>query len=373
VHENPEAPVHWPAPLRPVVGALIASIVAGALAVTGLAMPAAAAETHSLTVSVRSVAGTPLTGITIVAISVANGRETDADLLADGTYPKATAVSGKPGIYTFAALADVDHTLYFATPTTTSFAQLLGGASEIARAEVVPAAQSTLSVSLATNAVITGTVKSASAKAMNKAYVSAFRYNGTDWERYSTARTDSHGKYKLTDIDPGSYRLKFEAYGSTYSPMYSGGGASFDGATSYSVGVGTTTTVNAAFPKGTGTISGYAKVNYPDYEVYQYFGLAKAHALAIPVTVDPIYPNPRTFNFDGAVASAATGKSGAFSIKNLVPGTYVVKVIPWYYNQDAAFVGGRNLQDARVITVVADKTTSKNTTYSAQSKQGSSL
>jgi hypothetical protein len=336
-------------------------------------MPAAAAETHSLTVSVRSVAGTPLSGITIVAISVADGRETDADLLPDGTYPKATAVSGKPGVYRFAALTDVDHTLYFATATSTSFAQLLGGASEISRAEVVPAAQETLSVSLATNAVITGTVKSASAKAMNKAYVSAFRYSGSEWERYSTARTDSHGKYTLTDIDPGSYRLKFEAYGGTYSPVYSGGGVSFDEAASYSVGVGTTTTVNAAFPKGTGTISGYAKVQYEDYEEYGSFGMAKAHAFAIPVKVSAEYPVTRTFAFDAAVASAATSKSGAYSIKNLRPGAYVVKVVPWYYNQSARYVGGDSLQTARIITVSSGKTSSKNNAYSYQSYEGGSL
>jgi hypothetical protein len=349
--------VHWPAPLRPVVGALIASIVAGALAVTGLAMPAAAAETHSLTVSVRSVAGTPLTGITIVAISVADGRETDADLLADGTYPKATAVSGKPGIYTFAALADVDHTLYFATATSTSFAQLLGGASEISRAEVVPAAQETLSVSLATNAVITGTVKSASAKAMNKAYVSAFRYNGSEWERYSTTRTDSHGKYTLINIDPGSYRLKFEAYGSTYSPMYSGGGASFDGATSYSVGVGGVSTVNANFPKGTGSITGTGRVSYYDGE----FRLSKAHAIAVPVIVTQPYGGQRTLtlDLDNSVASVAMTSSGKWTVKNLIPGTYVVKVVPAYYNEDSVWIAPQptgKFEDAQVFTVTAGST-----------------
>jgi hypothetical protein len=361
------------APVRRLVGALIASTALGALFATSMVLPASAAETHGLTVSVRSVTGTPLSGVTVVAIAVENGKETKADLLPDGSYPKATAVTGKAGVYRFADLADVDHTFYFSTTSATAFSQLLGGASDIAQAEVVPAAQETLSVSLATNAVISGTVKSASAKAMNKAYVSAYRYTGSGWELYSTARTDSHGKYKLTDIDPGSYRLKFQGNGGTYPPMYSGGGAKLEGATTYSVGVGSTTTVNAAFPKGTGTISGSAKVDYQGYQEYGYFGMAKAQAFAIPVTVASEYPNTRTYDYDAQVASELTGKSGAYSIKNLPAGTYVVKVVPWYYNQSTAYVGYVDLTYARLITVVAGKTSSGNTAYSHQTDDGAAL
>jgi hypothetical protein len=361
------------ATIRRAVGAIIASTVLGGLLATSLALPAEAAETHSLTVSVRSVAGTPLTGIAVFAVSVANGKEIDGDRLPDGTYQKATAVTGKPGIYTFASLGDFDHTLYFATPTATTFAQLLGGASDVGRAEVVPSSQATLSVSLATNAVITGTVKSASAKAMNKAYVTAYRYTGSEWQMYSTARSDSKGKYTLTDVDPGSYRLKFEADGSTYSPMYSGGGASFDAAATYVVGVGSTTTVNGTFPKGTGAISGTARVVYEGYEYYGGYGMAKAHAIAIPVSLGAAYPYPRTIDIDSGVASAATGKSGKWTIKNLLPGTYVVKIYPWYYNQSNTYVGTDNLTYAKIITVVAGKTSTGNTSFSGQTPQGGSL
>jgi hypothetical protein len=345
------------APSRRAFGAVVAAVVASALVVTGFAMPAAAAETSSLTVSVRSVEGTPLAGLTIYAVSVAGGREIVGDNLSDGSYPTATAVVGKPGVYYFAALGGFDHTLYFATATSTTFAQLLGGASDVARAQVVPAGQTTLSVSLATNAVISGTVKSPSAKAMSKAYVTAYRYTGSEWERYSTARTDTRGRYKLIDLDPGSYKLKFEASGGTYSPLYSGGVSRLEAATAYSVGVAGVSTVDASFPKATGAITGTGRVSYWDGE----FRLTKAHAIAIPVTVTKPYAAPRilALDLDNSVASVAMTSSGKWAVNNLVPGTYVVKVVPAYYNENSVWIAPQptgKFEDAQVFTVTAGST-----------------
>jgi len=362
--------------LRGLLRASIASTVLAALTVAGLSVPAAAAETTTLTVSVTNVSGAPLAGISVFAIAIADGAEIPGNRLANGQYPKATAVKGKPGVYTFSSLGLTDHTLYFGTATKTTFAQLLGGASDLERAQIVPAGQPTLSVSLASNSVISGVVKSAAGKALKKAYVTAHYFTGSGWLAYSTTRTDAKGKYSLTDLDPGSYKLEFSGASTEYSRLFSGGASSFDSATALAVGVGKTTTVNAVFPKAVGTLSGTASVEYEGFEEYGTFPLEDARVVAYPVLVDPSGSNnyTPTIDFDRGVASAATKKNGRWSVKNLVAGRYVVKLYPNYYNQDGGYSGGSTLRNAYIYTVTAGKTTKVSWSLeSKQTKQGGSL
>ncbi|MGV8885304.1 MAG: carboxypeptidase regulatory-like domain-containing protein [Microbacteriaceae bacterium] len=362
-----------PALLRRAATAFIASTILGALLASGLALPATAAETHNLTVTVRNVTGTPLAGMSIMAIAVADGVEIAGDRLPNGSYPTAKAVTGKPGVYTFTALGDFDHTLYFATPTSTTFAQLLGGASDIARAQVIPSGQASISVSLATNSVITGVVKTPAKKVIPKAVVTAYHYTGSDWIAYSSTRADAKGKYILRDLDPGSYRLKFEGASGNLSPLYSGGAATLAMASAINVGVGVTTTVNATFPTKVGSITGTSRVIYEDYEDYGYGTLAKAHAVAIPVATSTVYPYTRILDTERSVSSGAADKKGRWTISNIVPGTYIVKVYPWYFNQSAIYAGGDRLENARILTVTAGKKVTAPTTYAYQTSQGASL
>ena len=361
--------MNGPAILRRALTAFIASTVLGGLLASGLVLPAAAAETHSLTVSVTNVTGTPLTGIAIYAIPVADGAEIPGDRKADGSYLKAVAVSKKPGVYSFAALGDFDHTLYFATPTSTTFAQLLGGASDVDRAQVIPAGQSTISASLATNAVLTGTAKSSAGKALVKALVTAYYYDGSTWIGYSSVRTDAKGKYTLRDLDPGSYKLSFRPAANDASLLYSGGVSTFEAATAYSVGVGKTVTVNAAFPKTVGTVTGRALSIYEYDDSYPAYALYKATAIAYPVTSEPTnWWEPRVIDYDSGVNSLPADKKGYWSIKNLRPGRYVIKIVPYYYNEIARFVA-----DGTALTISAGKTTATGATYASTVDEGGSL
>jgi hypothetical protein len=373
VHELSGATVNGLALLRRAGRVLLAAAVLGGLGATTIALPAAAAETHSLTVSVSNVTGTPLAGMAIYAIPVADGRVIQGDSKADGTNLKATAVKGKPGVYTFAALGDFDHTLYFATATKTTFAQLLGGASEIGRAQVIPSGQAKLTVSLASNALISGVVKTPSGKVMPKAIVTSYATDGNEWYEYSTVKADSKGAYVLRDVDPGSYRLKFTSPKLDYSPVYSGGASSFGDASAIVAGVGTTQTVNVKFPTGSGSITGTAKMILSDY--YGTYGLEGGYAIAYPVTEVDNYPyqSLRTVDTDSGVMSARTGKSGKWTIKNLRPGTYIVKILPGYYNESSLFVGGGTSSSATVHTVKAGKTTKAAKTTSILTKNGGSV
>ncbi|TBN57576.1 carboxypeptidase regulatory-like domain-containing protein [Glaciihabitans arcticus] len=363
--------MNGPALLRSIKLSVTATIL-GALLAAGLALPAQAAETNNLTVTVRNVTGTPLVGMSIIALSVADGEEIEGDLVA-GDYPKAKPVTGKPGVYVFTGLSAIDHTLYFGTATSTTFTQLLGGASEISRAQVIPAGQTSLSVSLASNAVITGIVKTPAKKILPKALVTAYLYTGSDWITYASARADAKGRYTIRDLDPGSYRLKFSGPAGDYSPLYSGGAATFDEASGIVVGVGATATANATFPTGLGAITGTSWAEYSDDDFYGFMPLANARAIAIPVTQDASYPYPVVLDTERSVTSAAANKKGAWTIKNLRPGKYVVKISPWYYNQAATFIGGGRLEYAQVFTVGAGKVVKAGRHDTYMNRQGGSV
>jgi hypothetical protein len=324
-HPTPRR-VAWLSALAALIGTLFT------IGLLSIATSASADATGTLTVKVTSVAGAPLGGLKLEAIPVQDGHEIVGDDLPDGSYPTAIAVKGKTGTYEFTGLGDFDHTIYFATPTSTTFAQLLGGVSNIDRAQVVPAGQTTLDVSLATNAVITGTVKSPSGTVLDKATVESFKYNGTGWDEYSTAKTNSKGVYKLTDIDPGNYTLEFFSPGNTYAPVFLGGGGTAATGTPFTMDVGKTVKENWTFPAFTGEITGKSDFEYSGHT----YPMAKLTAIAFPWTGSsaPDYNHP--------VASQPASSSGAWTIKHLAPGSYAVELVPYYYNESTVWLGYEN-------------------------------
>lgn len=326
------------------------SVLIGTLLVTTLSVPAQAAETHSLTVSLQTPAGTPLSGIEVYVIPVKDGQEVKGDRSPEGNWPVAKPVTGKPGVYKADGLQNFDHTLYFATATSTTFGQLLGGASEIMHAQVIPAGQTSIDATLATNAVFTGVAKSPAGNVFVGATVRAYKYYDGEWVAYSSAKTNSSGKYTLTDIDPGSYKLRFFSPAGTYPAVFAGGVRQAAESKPYSVAVGSRTVVNQTFPKYSGGISGVTKWSYDGYGSYP---LEKARIIAYPVTVG-IYGAAVT-DYDAAIASGRSNRSGEWTISNLPAGKYVLRIAPYYYNQSAGFVGGSSHVDraseARVFAV----------------------
>ena len=308
-------------------------VAVGALVAVGILSSAGAANatptTHTLTVTVKSVAGAALSGLVLEAIPVSDGHEIVGDDSSTGAYPKAKAVKGKAGTYEFTSLGNFDHTIYFATATKSTFSQLLGGVSALDRAQVVSPAQTKLDVSLATNATITGTVRSPSGTLLSKATVEAYRYNGSSWDEYSITRTSSKGAYTLTDIDPGSYTLEFSSPTDSYEPMFLGDVATADTSTGFTVDVGTTVKENWVFPNYTGAISGKTRAFFPSYGT---FPLTKATAVAFP------YSRSTGIDYSHPISSAKSSSTGAWTIKNLAPGSYQVEIIPYYLNEASAFI-----------------------------------
>ena len=227
-------------------------------------------------------------------------------------------------------------------------------------------------------AAIVGVVKSPSNAVLSKAYVTASRYTGSVWVEQVVVRTDSKGKYALRDLAPGSYRLRFDGAKGEYSPLFSGGAASVESAVALNVGVGGTVTANATFPKGTGSITGRSTASWDEGE----YPLSKALAVAIPVSVSSTYPDyPRSLDLTGRVASAPSTSKGSWAIKNLLPGRYVVKVYPQYYNERSFFVSAGHpagnatleLQQATIYTVTAGKTLTSPRSFSYATYNGGSL
>jgi len=249
---------------------------------------------------------------------------------------------------------------------------VLGGLA--ATAVTLPAAAAE---SPATSAIV-GVVKSPSNAVLSKAYVTAERYTGSVWVEQAVVRTDSKGKYALRDLAPGSYRLRFDGARGEYSPLFSGGAASVESAVALNVGVGGTVTANATFPKGTGSITGRSTASWDEGE----YPLSKALAVAIPVSVSSTYPDyPRSLDLTGRVASAPSSSKGSWAIKNLLPGRYVVKVYPQYFNERSFFVSAGHpagnatleLQQATIYTVAAGKTLTSPRSFSYATYNGGSL
>ena len=238
-----------PARLRSFFSA-IATLVLGGLLAMGFALPAQA-DTVAFTVRVASAAGTPLSGMGIAAFAVVDG---DADT--SKPLVNALPVTGQPGVYTLPGLEEVPYTLVMrpsSTATAKAFIQYLGGVSYVDQATTfIPGADNTsLDVTLAANGVITGTVTGSTGKPVVGVWVTAYRFDGSQWDEYTSVKTSAKGVYSLTDIDPGSYKLGFDGPSAlNAAPQYSGAKATLESATPLYVGSNKSVTLNAKLAVG---------------------------------------------------------------------------------------------------------------------------
>lgn len=370
--------------IRLVVGALAAIVIAGVLALAA-STRASATSGFDFTVHVTTKSGAALSGVSVYAIQVDNGLEVSGD-----PEPKASAVSKKPGYYIFSGanqlVSGPTYTLYFVpsgSSTTSTFSQLLGGASYFDRAQTFTVGTdagsiTSISTSLAGNAVITGKVTGHTGKPIKGATVESYNYDGSEWFDWTSAITNSKGVYTLDDLDPGSYKLEAYYPGRTEPPIFSGSAATFDDATAVVAGLDTVTTNNFAFPNNTGSISGYAEFSYYSSSGrYEGEGrLAKALPVAYPVTAEDVHGNPTAVDTDRGVYGARLSSKGTFSIAHLAPGDYVIELFPWYYNEAVAYLsrgsGSSDLLDADVYHVGTDRTYTEGAEFGITA-QGSAL
>lgn len=373
---------------RIALSTVVAVVAAGMLA-TGLAVPASATPALTdYTVKVVNKAGAPLAGVDVYAIQVANG----AEVLQDPAW-QAVPVTGKAGYYKFSTTqpaghkagaaptngqlnVGADYTLEFdptGTPAKSAFAQFLGGATWVDDAKIFQpgGANTSLTASLAGNGVISGHVTGPTGKALSKAAVQAYNFDGTNWFPYSFTYTSSTGAYSLTNIDPGSYRIEVYPAAGNYPPIYSGGAHTFDAASSVYVGLGGTATVNAKFTAGKGSISGTAKIFYDDFGVTVPF--SQATPVAIPVT-SASGSVPTALDQDKSVYGAASSSKGAWSITGLSAGQYVVQMEPYYVGDPTYFLAAGSpvstFTQARIFTVGSGKVSAGTTTFDGTAEQG---
>ena len=338
------------------VGAFVAT--AGALpasASTASASTAAAATTTNFTVRVTTPAGAPLATVRATAVEVKDG-----DPVPGSKRIVATAVKGTPGSFVFSKLRAVPYTIEFApsgTAAKSAFYQLLGGETEYSRATTfVPSATNTsLDVSLASNAPLTGTVVNSKNTGIKSVTVVAYLYARGEWLSYSSAVTDSKGRYSINDVDPGAYKLEFRTpWGSSYATEFSGDSYTLDAASVIDARLGLTTTTTTTLGTG-GTISGVARIKSGK----KYYALGSVYAVAYPMVLNS-YGYVTERDYAHAVTGKPSSKKGAWKITGLLPGTYQVTLFPNYYD-----VPARDLMrgsDEREFTVKAGSTAKAPTT-----------
>jgi hypothetical protein len=330
-----------------------------------MSAPASAAGTSTVTLKLLSKAGTVLSDYDVYPIA----------LNADGTavgfqdLPAATPAVGKPGYYQMTLIQDDTYTALLVpngASANSGTVQYLGGTPTIAGATTFTPGTLTdfLTASIATGGTISGKVTSPSGGALKGAAVVEYEYDGTQWFTNNYTTTSSSGAYTFTAVDPGSYKFEFYPPTGQYPPIYSGGSTTLAAATPTFVAAGATATVNQKFTAGTGTISGTAFLNTTDDDNEYYDG--KLTPAAFPVT--SAVGLATTIDTDKGVDGAESSSKGAWSIKNLPAGRYVVQMEPYYGGEYAEYLTGSSdddtadLSSAAVYTVTAGKTTKTGTT-----------
>jgi hypothetical protein len=323
------------------VFALVSALVIGALVSIGFSTPAFATTTPTLSVYLTSTSGMPLSGVDLTLLPLAG-------TLIDEFGDEVTGTETTPGTYTFAASAhpiavDGTYILEF-TNTANSYTQFYGNSVSAYGATPLyfpSGAVRTIDASIDTNVTISGKVTTSTGSALKDVYVIPYRWDGAQWQQRSdfTDATSSSGAYKLTDLDPGSYRLFFlDNTTRGYLPTYSGGAATLDSATPFYVGLGGAVTYNQKLSKG-GTIAG--KLTYK-YGSHTY---GNDHMVAVAYTLTP----DGSGGFSGVDKAAgyffgdSTSTSGKWSIPGVPSGTYVVK----FYN-DGYYVDDDRMEEVYV-------------------------
>ena len=350
-------------PVRVALTALVALVVGGMVAL-GFSAPAFAIPQTTVTVKVVNKAGTAVSASAVYPIEVANGAVAPGG----ADYPAFNPVSGKPGYFTGSVSTNHTYTLEI-DPTGSSAAngtwQLLGGGQNIDQAKTFTPTGVTdfVTATFDNEGTITGKITSPTGSVLKGAEADVYYYDGNQWQLGSYALSGSTGIYTLTNLQPGSYRLKFWSPTGAYPPIYSGGSTSLTGASSVLVGTGKTVTVNAKFLSYTGSISGKTVVEFPEGD----FGDVNSIATAYPVTPSGSPAVATNVDYGHPVASAKASSSGTWTISNLQPGTYAVHIEPYYYNENQTWVGASDPSDdvssATIFTVTSGSKSSAGTTF----------
>lgn len=317
-------------PARLTVFAIVAALLGALLAVIPLT-GAQAAGTVNYTVAVTSKAGTALSGLTVAAVPIANRGVDPAEVIVNGT-----PVTGKAGSYLLAGLeTDVDYTIYFSKTGTGTFDQFLGGSPYIADAETFSQAAGgsyTLATSLATNSIITGKVVGAKGVALKSVTVTAYQFDGSDWKYMTEGLTGSTGVYSLRNLDPGSYKLEFDAPdGVNYLTGFSGSKPTLAAATPVYVALGATATSNVTLLAG-GTITGKVRFTYSTDDIINFIGFDPGPQPADGVRayayrLEAGGPGFTAIDWDvSAIRGGLSGTTGTWSVNGLPTGDYVVKL-----------------------------------------------
>lgn len=349
-------------PAHLTVFALVAALLGALLAVIPLT-GAQAAGTVNYTVAVTSKAGTALSGLTVAAVPIANRGVDPAEVIVNGT-----PVTGKAGSYLLAGLeTDVDYTIYFSKTGTGTFDQFLGGSPYIADAETFSQAAGgsyTLATSLATNSIITGKVVGAKGVALKSVTVTAYQFDGSDWKYMTEGLTGSTGVYSLRNLDPGSYKLEFDAPdGVNYLTGFSGSKPTLAAATPVYVALGATATSNVTLLAG-GTITGKVRFTYSTDDIINFIGFDPGPQPADGVRayayrLEAGGPGFTAIDWDvSAIRGGLSGTTGTWSVNGLPTGDYVVKLYDekYGYSKDRWVGPGgatTTASSAQVFSVVA--------------------
>jgi 5-hydroxyisourate hydrolase-like protein (transthyretin family) len=251
--------------IRPVVWLLSVTL---ALVSLFVAAPADAdgTPTGRITGLVTGPGGTPISNVTVEVVSIFSGSWSlvgSTSTGPDGRYEYDDALEFVPHLLRF---RHPDYVPEFydnaATAATATIVQVTGGGTSVANAELADAGR------------ITGTVTGTGGVGVPDAGVSAWQLVGSDWVSTGQAtRTVDDGKYILSELPVGEYRLQFEGpSGSGYSSEWWDDAWTVETATTVQVTAGATSSgknaqlstapppapavVNAAPP----TINGTAQV-----------------------------------------------------------------------------------------------------------------
>lgn len=307
-----------------------AVIAAIAVVVAGVSAPlvAHALDDVTLTVHVTSKAGTPLAGLNVWVKQVdASGLPLVGPASFNGGAGDVAAdEQSTAGDYVLSFSSGHQYELVFETGNQTSFDQIYPGVSiaDPAHGSVLSygPGQYSLSASLQTYSTISGKVTDAKTKKpVAHASVTAYRFDGSAWVAVQVLPTDSKGAYKLTDLDPASYRIGVDgADGSSYTSAFAGG-PTLDTATSYWVGLGKTVTVNSTLGTGgvlTGTLR-YTDDNDPTP--------ATGIAAGVDVVVAPVVGDAPAHPDWSVRYTATSDATGKYTVKGLPDGLYVARAV----------------------------------------------
>ncbi|HEX4443496.1 MAG TPA: hypothetical protein VHZ81_07970 [Galbitalea sp.] len=339
--------------------AALATIAVGALIALGISAPAFASPLVTTTLKLTSKTGAALSGYEVYPIDVSDGNELSFD-----DPQEAIAVSGKPGYYAMPLAPGDTYTLAMypgGAALNSACLQYLGGSATLNGATTfsVSATDNFVAASIATGGTITGKVTGPTGLALKGADVSAFRFDGTNWNEVSDTVTGSTGLYTFANAVPGSYKFEFYSSGGIYPPLYSGSSTTLAGASSSYLAVGSKVTVNQKFVAGTGAISGQAWIEFP--ATNESFPDDHVLPVAVPVTAS-IGLEATAIDLNKSVAGARSDSDGDWRIRNLLPGAYVIELIPYYFQEPKGFAGAGQvisplLSGATLLTVTAGQTT----------------